>query len=448
MKTGNILKWFAIAMIAILPFDSCKKTLLDDVNNNPNLPTAATPDALLPSAEGSLAFAQGGDASRFTAIFTQDVTGGSRQFFSYNRYIFSEEDFNNLWSLNLYAGPMEDLHDIITISQEKGYKTYEGVAKILMAYTLGLTTDMWGDVPYSEAFQGDKNLTPKFDSQQEIYTTLQQLLTEAKNDLQASDPGEKVPGGDDFIYGGDVSKWLQFDNALSARFYIHLTKVDPNAAQNAINALSAGAMTSNADDAQFLYGTSETFSNPWYQYIEQRDDILYEGFLIDTMTALNDPRVAVYTNMYDAGASKFAAINAPVPFLNYFEQKFIEAEADMRLNNVAAAQLAYTDAITASMNKMGVASSDITTYLAANGTLVGTPTQMLDQIMFQKYIAMYLQPESWTDWRRTDVPALIPNQGVISSIPRRFIYPTNERLYNPNCPQNSSLLTPRLWWDQ
>jgi hypothetical protein len=436
-----------VALIILAPVSSCKKDFLD-VNTNPNLPTTTTPDALLPGAEAAIAFAQGGDASRFTSLFVQDVTGGSRQFASYNRYIFSEEDFNNLWGLNLYAGPMKDLDVIIKQSQQKGYKIYEGVGKILMAYTIGMTSDLWGDVPYSEAFQGDANLQPKFDSQQQIYASIQQLLSDARADLTASDPGEKVPGADDFMYNGDINAWMKFDNALSARYYIHLVNIDNNAAQNALNALTAGGFTSNADDAEFRFGTSETFSNPWYQYIEQRDDILYEGFLVDTMTGLNDPRLPMYTDMYNSSGSKFAAIDAPVYFLTYAEQKFIEAEADLRTNNVAGAQLAYTDAITASMDKMGVASTDITTYLAANGTLLGTQQQMIDQVMFQKYIAMYLNPESWTDWRRTGVPALTPNAGVLSEIPRRFIYPTNERLYNPNCPQSSSLLTPRLWWDQ
>jgi hypothetical protein len=70
----------------------------------------------------------------------------------------------------------------------------------------------------------------------------------------------------------------------------------------------------------------------------------------------------------------------------------------------------------------------------------------LEQIITEKWIANYLSAESWTDWRRTGFPTLVPNNGI--AIPRRFIYPTNERLYNNNSLNNSSdLFSPPLWWD-
>ena len=95
---------------------------------------------------------------------------------------------------------------------------------------------------------------------------------------------------------------------------------------------------------------------------------------------------------------------------------------------------------------MGVLPANYAAYLVANGTLTGTQQNKLDQIMMQKYIAMFLHPEAWSDFRRSNVPALTPVTG--SAIPRRFMYPLSENSFNaPNVPAGANLFTPRLWWD-
>ena len=85
------------------------------MNDNPNSPSDVTPRVVLPGAEGSLAYTQGGDVERFASVFVQYVTGASRQFLAYNQYSFTEEDFNNVWN-NVYASTMENL-SLIHISE-------------------------------------------------------------------------------------------------------------------------------------------------------------------------------------------------------------------------------------------------------------------------------------------------------------------------------------------
>ncbi len=444
---------YIFLLSCIISLSSCKK-YFEDVNTSDNLPLDVPVNALLPAIEGHLSFAQGGDAARYTSIFTQYVTGASRQFASYQRYSFTESDFDNLWRLNLYGGPMQDLHVLISKATAKGYIHYQGVGEILMAYSLGLTSDLWGDIPFSEAFQGDVNLQPKFDSQQAIYNQIQTLLSAGITHLSATDDSEVIPGSEDLIYSGSVTKWLMLANGLKARYYIHLSKMDVANAQRAIDALNAGALSGNADDAVFVYGTTETTANPWYQYIEQRDDIVYDGYCIQTMVSKNDPRYPIYIDVngdfWGEGylSAFFSDINSPVPFFSFSEQKFIEAEANIRLGDTIAAYGALLDAIAANMSNLGVDPADEATYITANVDWAGT-SDRLGLIMNEKYVAMFLQPEAWTDWRRTGYPVLSPNSGaVISEIPRRFTYPQSERLYNTHCPQTSNLVSPRLWWDQ
>lgn len=103
-------------VIVLITSQSCKNGFLEGVNDNPNSPSEVTPRVLLPGAEGNLAYALGGDLGRYTALMTQYVTGASRQFSSYNSYVFTEEDFNNLWN-NLYAATMKNYFTIIQIEE-------------------------------------------------------------------------------------------------------------------------------------------------------------------------------------------------------------------------------------------------------------------------------------------------------------------------------------------
>jgi hypothetical protein len=458
MKT---LKYLTLAVV-MLSVTSCKK-YFEDVNISENQPVDVPVYSLLPAVQVHLTYAQGGDAARITGVFTQYITGASRQFASYQNYSFTEDDFDNLWRLNLYGGPMQDLHIMINKSAAGGNVHYEGVSEILMAYCLGMTTDLWGDIPYSQAFQGDAQLQPAFDSQQQVYTTIHNLLNSAIAHLNATDNSDIQPGdnGEDLMYGGDVSQWLMLANGLKARNYIHLIRINASYADSALTVVGNG-LASNSDDAQVNYGELETTANPWYQYIEQRDDILYEGYCLTEMQAKNDPRYGVYIDIngdyWGPGylGPYFSAINSPVFMFTYFEQKFIEAEAKLRTGDDAGAATALADAVQASMDKYGVDPADATTYTTANVVWGGTFDQKLELILYEKYVAMFLSPETWTDWRRSKdanhpngIPALTPSSTSVigANIPRRFLYPTSERLYNTNCPQNSTLLTPRMWWD-
>ncbi|HET7819565.1 MAG TPA: SusD/RagB family nutrient-binding outer membrane lipoprotein, partial [Bacteroidia bacterium] len=288
MKNLKSIK-YVIGVALLLSTNSCKKSYFEDINTSPNQPTSITPAVALPWSEVSICYALGGDISRISSIYMQYVTGEARQMQSYNSYIFTEENFSNLWG-NMYAGHMNNLNDQIKKCNEKNYKYYAGISKILMAYSLGIVTDCWGSAPYSEAFKGAEGLKPKYDSQDALYNNIRQLLSDGLADLNNSNGGDLKPATDDLIYGGKVANWKKFANALSARFYIHLCKVDGSAAQKALDAINAGAFTANTDDAQIVYGTTATNAAPWYQYNSQRGDIAFRGTFLDSMIKYADPR--------------------------------------------------------------------------------------------------------------------------------------------------------------
>lgn len=184
MKKIKSIKFLFAGLFIIITAGSCKK-YLEGINTDPTKPNTITPTVSLPYSELTLAYTVGGDMSRFSSIFMQYVTGMARQMQSYSNYSFTEDDVNNLW-VNLYTGPMVNLHSQIAINEKNGNKYFAGVSRVLLAYSLGIATDAWGDVPFSDAFQGAKQLQPKYDSQQAVYGSIQKLLSEAVADLNSS----------------------------------------------------------------------------------------------------------------------------------------------------------------------------------------------------------------------------------------------------------------------
>lgn len=438
----------AVSMIFLL--GSCNSDFFTEVNTNPNSPDSVLPASLLSTVEGSIGYSQGGEYSRFSSMFTQQTLGAARQAEGWYNYIFTTQDFDTHWG-NMYTQCMENNYLLIQMADEKGYHQYGGIAKILLAYSLQLVVDAWGDVPYTDAFQGLENLHPAFDNGSSVYESLNQLLDEAIDDLNQPVTESLLPGPDDFMYGGDVSQWIKFAHAIKARLAIHESKTNATKALEALDEI-AQSFVGNEDNAQLFFGTTSTNAGPWNQFNTQRGDISFStSTLAGEMSARNDPRYSILID--DAGdpdglglAAYYGSPNSPVEFITFDELNFIKAEAILRTSgNIADAQAAYRDGITANMQKLGVAQGDIDAYLAANGTLPGDANEAISQVAFQAWFALYLNPEAWTTYRRTGSPQLVAVDGT--QVPRRLLYPQTEYSYNGENVPPSTLYTPRIFWD-
>lgn len=439
---------------AIFLLASCSKEKFTSANENPNAPKSVVPSVILPSVEISLAYTQGGDLARFSTLLVQQNVGFSRQAQAYYTYVLTSTDFDTPWG-NMYTSVLGNNRDLLTRSDDGGYNVYSGISRIIMAYSLQLLVDEWGKVPYSQALKGNENTQPAYDDDKALYDTIIDLVDKAIVQLNDPNTGALTPGSDDIIYGGDVSKWIKFGHAIKARIYIHQSKGDAAMATKALNEANQ-SFTDNSDDAFFTFGSAETAANPVYQFNEQRADIDYaSGAMVDYLTSLNDPRLTIYTDpnyndLFQVGlGDMFGGISAPVEFITYEEMLFVKAEATLRTTgNYAAAEAFYKAGITASMTKLGVSSSAMATYIAANGTLPTTSVNdAIAKVSLQEYLALYLNPEAWTLWRRTGEPALTPVAGT-NGIPRRYVYPQSEYSLNSfNAPQATSY-TPKVFWDK
>jgi hypothetical protein len=456
----NKITKFSGLMVLILFISSCDKWIDPDVNTDPGKPTTVSLNIVLPTIESGLGYAVGGDLKYACMMWMQQLAGGANQPLAYDRYNYTQSDVDNVWKWNMYAGPMKDLYEMMKKADLEKAPHYKGVAEVMMALSLGYMTDLFGDVPYSDAFQGNGALAPKFDLQQTIYNvTLPALLNSAIVNLQA--PSSVFsPGSDDLIYGGDLTMWLQAAYALKARYAIHLVEQIGAAAYDSALAAVNDAFTSNGDDLQFYFGLSSNEYNPLYQFYDQRPgDIVMGKFLVDKLINTNDPRLPYYVDTTDGAVGSaagegeaaslfgpfYASQNSPVVFSSYVEMLFIKAEAAFGKNDKITAATAYNDGIIASLDRYGISDP---AYIAANANETSA-TITLEKIINQKYLGCFLMPEVYNDWRRTGFPTLVPAaQGVLSGvIARRYPYPTSERQYNSkNTP--AAVPTDHVWWDK
>ena len=431
------IKHLLMLVICVMSFSSCDK-YFEGVNVDPNNPTTVTPSVLLPSIQASLAYTLGGDATRYTSIMTQHIDGVSRQFAVIQDYGMTGTDVNTMWG-NIYAELLQDIRELQGLTPDDTY--YLGIAQALEAYAVLMTTDLFGDIPYSEALQGAGNLQPSFDSQESIYSAVQTLLDNAIANF-ATDGGGLLPGADDLIYGGDADMWTKFCHTLKARAYLHLGGVSASNYSSALSSLANG-LTSSADDAKVPFGVNANENSPWYQYNEQRTDCEVGDSYVALMNSLNDARASILGASLTTGHPLFVS-DHPQTLLSYTEVKFIEAECRMQTEGqTAATNQAYLDGISSSYSDLGL-SSDYAAYVGQASVNPGDSLLTMDEIMTQKYIAMFTDPEVFNDWRRTGIPALTPNTG--SAIPTRFAYPDNEIRYNPNAPVGVTQFD-KVWWD-
>ena len=460
------MKRYSKYVIIGLLFTFACSDYFEDINVDPNNPIEVTPNVLLPQIQVRLAYTYNGDASRYVGIYTQHVDGIGRQFVVIHNYGIQPDDVDNLWGRNMYAAVLADNRQLGRLAEEGGYNHYTGISKVIEAYGMMLITDLFGDAPYTEAFQGLNLLQPKFDTQESIYTAILGLLEQARADFN-QDNGGFAPGQDDLIYGGNMSRWLKFANVLEARARLHLADRDAASYQNALNALARGGFESAADDARIRFGTGPTSSSPWYQYIEQRDDIEVGDSYRELLSSMSDPRFNSFGALLEIPSHPVFVRDRAAPLLTFVEQKFIESESAFQTGAASQAYAAYKAGIQASLteniqyygrlaeftindNTVSIDQVDFNQvnndYLSSPAVDPGDGNLTLQHIIMQKYIALYADPEVFSDWRRTGIPQLTPNVG--NEVPRRLPYAENEILSNENTPSpaNVNIFT-RVWWD-
>lgn len=460
MKSNKITFLISISLMVLFA-PSCKKSFFTDVNINPNVPKSVAANLILPTAEAALGYTQGGDMSRFTSLITQQVFGANAQSQAYYSYGLNPGTFDNLWP-DLYTSTIINIDTLKNEADQRGDNVYSGISRILMAYTLQVSVDLWGKIPYSQAVKGNGNLHPSYDDDKALYDTIASLVNVGISQLSDPKQGALKPALDDGMYNGDGLKWIKFGHAIKARLYIHQSNGDAAMAQKAIDEVAL-SFADESENAQYKFGVAETAANPWYQFNRDRpgDETFANSTLAANLKSMNDPRYDIYIDEANDGQGQsgdgshygglnkyFGSVNSPVEFITYDELLFIKAEATLRITgDYAAAQNFYKQAIQANMQKLGIDAGAIATYVGAQGTLPTTSiSAAIAQVATQEFTALYLNPEAWVVWRRTGSPTLSPTGP--GDVPRRLLYPQTELSYNTANTPAATLYTPKIFWDK
>lgn len=484
-----------IAMI--LPISSCENSL-SELNTDPNNPTTANIDLVFTAGETSILykfgrFTNGSDWNMWAGLWTQAFAGNHGSGINFDQYTLRNAD--GLWA-TWYDG-LNDLKYVIDEGSKVDAWTHVGASQVMQALALGTLTSVYGDLPFSEALQGSVNPQPTFDTQEQIYNTIFQLLSDGITNLNKTPAAafDLSAGNADFVFSGDADKWKTVAYALEARYRNHFSIKDPTgsatAALTAVDNAKAAGYTSHDADLVFPYSGQGIYLNGFFHLFENNQMIASENF-IAALNADNDPRIrAIWNdentdgvflgyigkkngfgtdpNSYSPIGPKgyYGKADSKQLISSYTELLFIEAEAAFRSGDLDRAATALNAGITSHMNLVTPAAIEtltteggdvagyqqqITDYLNNNANETNA-TVTIEKIMTQKHRAMVcMNGESWVDVRRHDhqypsflaIPEDQSGNPFATEFIQRVLYPQESVSANANTPTTVTIFD-KLW---
>jgi hypothetical protein len=484
---------FGLLILSISVFSSCKKYL--DVNDDPNSPTTASAELVLPAAQAQIAGSVNGDYGILGGIWSQhwSQSNASSQYKDEDAYAIQNGDYNVAWR-DLYSDCLIDLKFVKEDASAKGNWTGNLIATCLEGFTYQILADLYDEIPYTEALQGEGNFIPKFDKGQTVYDGIIASIDAAlEKDFAAS---TNTGYSTDFVFGslgvnGQTEKWIQFANTLKLKLYLRQIYKNPSVSTKIAELLAQdNFLTSDAAINKFVDEPNRSY--PLFEtdrrQLNTTTNLRGSQTLVSFLKANNDDR---FNKLFDQNPDAIFSIptggfNIPTDDLNpskvlvatlkptqaffFFsveEVNFLVAEANGRTGNFAQAKDAYESGVKNSFSRYGFNGSS---FIQAGGKYeypslaADFETVQLKSIMMQKWVAnVYNGIESFFDFNRTHYPSisavayddeayvagemLYSLEGISGGkFPKRLPFPDVERQRNSNTPDEVSLFT-KVWWD-
>lgn len=355
--------------------------------------------------------------------------------------------------------PWLSIHKYAADKTENSIKAGEALATVVKVLAMSRISDMYGPIPYTKF---GTSINVPYDSQKDVYYAFFKELGEAVTvltDYYNADNTAKLMADYDYIYSGDVSKWIKFANTLRLRLSLRISEVDEAKAKEEAKAAltqELGVMKESGDDAILHQSATLSFLNPLWEVSESFKDIRMGATMDSYLNGYNDPRLPLYFRTA-ANDGKYhgvrgglvinskAAYEKPYSGYNYdqgsnlswmyaAEAWFLKAEAKLKWGDIVAetAQECYEQGIRTSFASKGASGADTyindavskpTDYVdplgAASMSAMSTITvkwdeyasdaQKLERIITQKYLAIFPDGlEAWSEFRRTGYPKIFP----------------------------------------
>lgn len=478
----------------LLLFTSCDWL---DVNTDPNTAVAVEPEVLFNYGIVSWAANRASGDLHIPLAFGGQTfaTGGTGGWGNANINTISPYSLGNTWKL-FYASGGANFKQAIAIAETSGQVNTAAQIKIAFAEMMYSATTLYGDIPYTEAWDIKNYFYPKFDSQKDILDKLIVLLDEAIAQFDTSSPF--IMTTYDLSYKGDIEKWTRYANSLKFKIAMLMVDKDPTKTSLIATLLSENKMiNSAAGNYIYPFQSISGKQNPRYRMIEKymgsvNLEFFANNYVLEPLKASNDPRLSRYFDMgnstvvdpeipnsplnpnkeyigiatndngiYGREAMISAYIfrpDAPELFFSYQEQLFFEAEAYARglgvTVDIAKANDKYKAALQAAMLYYGATQESIDTYMADDFVALTAVADPVKEIHLQQWIDLMDRPlDAFTQWRRSgkegqEVPALtVPKSAVPAQLMRKYEYSPDETSANPNAPEGDSMFN-KVWFDE
>jgi hypothetical protein len=395
---------------------------------------------------------------------------------------------------------MADIEDMYAIAERLKENNYKAIALVYKSWAYSILTDLYGDVPYSQATKaGEGNFLPAFDRQKDIYVQILKDL-DAANSL--FDDSKALTYGGDLVYNANtitgskntgIQKWKKFCNALRLRLLLRISKRNGEVnVHDQLNTMLADPVkypvfTANADEAIFRYPGTYPWFNPYYnaRALEWKDGTYFTKFFINILNTDNDPRrTAWITTVSVSGSNVYQGIESGYPtgveyavgknstypdalktspllgvMMSYAELEFIKAELSLKgFATGKTPKQHYENGIAASMTQWGVTLP--AGFLQQPGVAydaTASVEQQLEKIMMQKYIAyLFVDYQAWFEKRRSGYPVLPRGSGIPAEnkFPFRVPYPTYLQSMNAANLEDAKTSMGgddsniKVWWDK
>ena len=461
-----------------------------EINTNPNAVSTPTPEYMFSKALY--------DGARYSANTETLLLGTMQYTTSYNdvegfgsKYVAARVDLSMSVFTRAFPNQINEIGEVIKAVKDDPAKiNLYAVARIWRVFCFSRITDLYGDIPYTQAGQGYNQsiFQPAYDAQKDIYADMLKELDEAATSLNPANT--KTFGASDLIYGGNTLQWKKFAYSLMLRLGMRMTKVDIAKAQTWVTkAIAGGVITTYADIAKVSYvGSGQDINKNPVALVMLNDNYIradgvsnteggkYQQVFIDSLKANNDPRLGVISVVYVGGVANSTEsiqkgmpsnINGvkPLDFVTFSEPKqttvlrlaaplliFTNAESDFLLAEAAlrnwypaeTASSLYDKGIRAAMQHWDLISGTtgtidptrINTYVSAHAlNTSATVDKQMEQIYNQFWVGIFPDAqEVFANYRRTGYPALVPNNypgnATGGKIFRRLLYPISEQTLN------------------
>ena len=260
-KLKNTVRFFA-ATLMIFVLSGCGDMFDLDINQDPNNPTQASSDLLLAQSQYSLMSLIGGGVN-------DDLMGFMGIIGSGDNWNLGQTSYNGTWR-SLYADVLKDLEGIIKSNAgDTGSPQYLGIAQLLKAYVVSTMVDLFGDIPYTEALNGDSEtpiVNPNFEDDAAIYAKMLLLIDEGIKGVTNARRPVAITG--DLIFAGNTARWEKFGLSLKLKLLMNTRLVNTNAKSQIEAVIASGKLISTtAEDFTFQYSKTVTPDNrhPWYR---------------------------------------------------------------------------------------------------------------------------------------------------------------------------------------